>query len=132
MSREHDFRKGRFYPYPTDSELEALAFEQEEDYERFQREALIALAEFRRDSEFRRDCDSRFLKELGLGTIKEEKNPWIGEEDRPAWPCMCCQPLGISCLCSEPGMNAISESKPTFWTNLRGHLSRFIKRIKGK
>lgn len=97
-------------------------FQEQEDFEEFQREALLALEEFRHDcldeTELRREYLNEkktwFVKEFGLGldTINEGcEDPWWDSSDGTPWPCLCCQPLGLSCLCREPGMEPVNDKE---------------------
>lgn len=92
-----------------------------DDYEAFQRDAILALEAFQ--LECKRSGEDPPIDDPWV-SIKGDSDPWKGT---PTWPCRCCEPLGQVCLCCELEP---SPPRPTIRGKIYSLLARFIKKIK--
>lgn len=86
--------------------------EMQQVFEAFEREALIALEVFRIDE-----------------NVNEPPEP--SRLFTQVWPCRCCEPIGQSCLCSDPvSWDSGPSQRPVnkLVSKLRSRFARFIKR----
>lgn len=96
---------------------------EEDDFEQFQREALIALDVFA--------IVNKDFQTLKLDSIYEDsEDEW--DNGGAEWPCRCCEPLGITCLCADPGMSNKVEEVPVkeicWFKKMRSRLSLIISK----